>query len=246
MDLINNPVISDAMFFPRRANPYDRFDIQVPGATLACSFAPIAESDDWTVVHFHGNGEVVADWQGILDDEINLLGWNMLLAEYRGYGASSGTPLLGDVLDDVALIIEAAGPPEKLVLFGRSIGSLFALEAVNRFPNIAGVIIESGIADPIELFLGSRMIGVPESDLAPFRSRLNHQEKIANYAGPVLILHTKDDGLVDVSHAERLAEWAGGPTDIRIFERGNHGTIWWENKREYHQAVDDFLTGVRY
>ena len=245
MDLINDPAISNVMFFPRRANPVDRFDIEVPGATLACALTTVENSDGWTVVHFHGNGEVVADWQGTLDDEINALGWNMLLAEYRGYGASTGSPILGDVLDDVSAVIEAAGSPEKIVLFGRSIGSLFALEAVTKFPNIAGVIIESGLADAVELFLDSRRMGIPEDELAPLRQRLDHREKIGNYTGPVLILHTQNDGLVNVSHAKRLAEWAGGEVDLRIFERGNHGTIWWVNNHEYLDAVADFLAKIK-
>jgi acyl-CoA dehydrogenase len=82
------------------------------------------------VVHFHGNGEVVADWQGGFEDFIGQLGWDLLLAEYRGYGASTGEPQLGRMLDDVKPILCAAGPPGKLVAFGRSVGSIFALEAV--------------------------------------------------------------------------------------------------------------------
>ena len=33
---------------------------------LACGIHRV-DPDGYTVVHFHGNGEVVADWQGVLD-----------------------------------------------------------------------------------------------------------------------------------------------------------------------------------
>ena len=103
---------------------------------LACGIHRV-DLDGFTVVHLHGNGEVVADWQGVLDRAINGMGWDLLLAEYRGYGGSTGEPLLGRMLDDVGAVIAAAGLPEKLVVMGPSVGCFFTLEAVSRFPTIA-------------------------------------------------------------------------------------------------------------
>nr|NLI48998.1 alpha/beta hydrolase [Propionibacterium sp.] len=246
-DLLNNPLIAARYFFPGGRSPASRFDVAVDGAILACGLHRV-DPDGFTVVHFHGNGEVVADWQGTLDRFINGLGWDLLLAEYRGYGGSTGAPLLGRMLDDVAEVIAAAGPPEKLVVMGRSVGSIFALEAVSRFPTIGGLILESAIADPLERILlrvSPRELGGSREDVAALEERLDHRAKIAGFTGPTLILHTRFDGLVDVSHALRLRKWAGGDTTLRLFDRGDHNSILWENTDDYLAAITDLLDTVR-
>lgn len=246
-DLLNHPLIAERYFFPGGRPPTSRVDIPVDGAVLACGIHRV-DPDGFTVVHFHGNGEVVADWQGVLDRAVNRIGWDLLLAEYRGYGGSTGEPLLGRMLDDVGAVIAAAGQPEKLVVMGRSVGSFFALEAVSRFPNIAGLILESAIADPMErilLRLTPGELGGSREDVAALQARLDHRGKIGGFRGPTLIMHTLFDGLVDVSHAAGLAQWAGGDTTLRVFDRGDHNSILWENVDDYLTAVADLLTTVR-
>lgn len=246
-DLLNHPLIASRYFFPGGRPPASELAVPVDGAVLACGVHRV-DPEGFTVVHFHGNGEVVADWQGVWDRVVNGLGWDLLLAEYRGYGGSTGDPLLGVMLDDVAAVIEAAGPPEKVVVMGRSVGSFFALEAVKRYPSIAGLILESAIADPLERLLvrvTPAEVGATDDDWRALGKHLDHEAKIGGYTGPTLLLHTRVDGLVDVSHAQRLDKWAGGPTRLRIFESGNHNSILAENSDEYLAEVADFLDRVR-
>jgi alpha-beta hydrolase superfamily lysophospholipase len=80
---------------------------------------------------------------------------------------------------------------------------------------------------------------------AAVAARLDHRSKIGRYRGPVLVLHSRHDGLVEVSHAERLAAWAGGTATLRIFEEGDHNSILAANAEEYLEAVGAFLAGVR-
>jgi pimeloyl-ACP methyl ester carboxylesterase len=247
-DLLDHPLIAERYFFPRRAPPRARFDVDAGDAWLACGLHR-ADPEGHTVVHFHGNGEVVADWQDGLDEAVLAMGWDLLLAEYRGYGGSNGKPLLGRMLEDVEPILRAAGPPERLVVFGRSVGSIFALEAVARFPGVAGLILESAIADPLERLLlrvDPRELGVTKAAFeAAVAARLDHQAKIAGYRGPVLLLHSRHDGLVDLSHAERLARWAGGKATLRVFEEGDHNSILADNAAAYLGAVERFLAALR-
>ncbi|WP_432558187.1 alpha/beta hydrolase family protein [Granulicoccus sp. GXG6511] len=246
-DLINHPLIAERYFFPGGRAPTSRLDVNVDDAVLACGVHRV-DPDGFTVVFFHGNGEVVADWQGTLDKILGMLGWDLLLAEYRGYGGSTGQPLLGAMLDDVGAIIDAAGPPEKVVVMGRSVGSFFALEAVSRFPKIAGLILESAIADPLERLLlrvSPEELGGSPEEIEAMQSRVDHQAKIGGYRGPTLILHTRVDGLVDVSHAQRLKQWAGGDARLRIFDNGNHNSILWENTNAYIDEIAALLARSR-
>ena len=57
----------------------------------------------------------------------------------------------------------------------------------------------------------------------------------------MLILHSRNDDLVNVSHAERLYEWANEPKQLLIFERGDHNTILAVNEEEYFNAVERFV-----
>lgn len=246
-DLLNHPLIANRYFFPGGRPPASELRIPVDGAELSCGIHRV-DPEGYTVVHFHGNGETVADNQGFLDRAINAMGWDLLLAEYRGYGGSTGRPLLGWMLDDVPAIIEAAGPPEKLVVMGRSVGSFFALEAVSKFPDIAGLILESSIADALERILlrvHPAEFGASPKDWAEMERRIDHRAKIGGYTGPTLLLHTRFDGMVDVSHAHRLAEWAGGEKRLRVFDSGDHNSILWNNFDEYMSEIATFLARVR-
>jgi pimeloyl-ACP methyl ester carboxylesterase len=247
--LLDHPVLAQRYFFPRPDRFADPFPVEVEGARLACAFRRVAP-DAPTVVHFHGNGEVVGDWLELLPGWLGALGWSALLSEYRGYGLSSGEPRLGEMLDDVERVVAASAvPPERIVFFGRSVGSLFALHAVERFPRAAGLVLESGIADVLERLLlrvEPWELGAPAAALeAAVRERLDQRAKIAAYRGPVLLLHARHDGLVDVAHAERLAAAAGGPVTLRILPRGDHNSILAENEEAYRAALAEFLARVR-
>ncbi|MCM2333052.1 MAG: alpha/beta hydrolase [Anaeromyxobacteraceae bacterium] len=246
--LLDHPLISERYFFPRAARPRARLDVDVGDATLACALHR-SDPEGRVVVHFHGNGEVVADWQDGFPEVIARMGWDLLLAEYRGYGASTGEPMLGRMLDDVAAVLRAAGPPERVVVFGRSVGSLFALEAVARCPEVAGLVLESAIADPLERLLlrvSPRELGVDAATFeAAVAARLDHRAKLAGYRGPVLVMHTRHDGLVDLSHGERLAAWAGDRAELHIFEEGDHNSILAENQEAYLAAVARLLAEAR-
>jgi pimeloyl-ACP methyl ester carboxylesterase len=246
--LLDHPVIGRRYFFPRRCTLAAPFMVDVGDATLACSFQA-GRPGAPTIVHFHGNGEIVADYLDGFAGWLAGLGCSVLLAEYRGYGMSTGEPRLGRMLDDVAAVMAATGaPPRRTIVFGRSVGSIFALEAVARFPEAAGLVLESGVADPLERILmrvEPREVGAsPEAFAAAFAERLDHRRKIGGYRGPVLVLHTLFDELVDVTNAERLAEWAGGPITLELFDRGGHNDILRENETAYLSALAAFVAAI--
>lgn len=247
-DLLNDPLISQRYFFPRRGFLSAPFMVEVDGARLACSYRQV-DPQARTLVHFHGNGEIVDDWLDGFVEAIVQTGLNCFLVEYRGYGRSTGEPQLGKMLEDVEAIIAALQlPPEQLIVFGRSVGAIFALEAVRLFPDVAGLVIESGIADVRERLLlrvhpQELGVGLEEFD-AVVDGRLNHQSKMAAYRGPVLIMHTRHDDLVSVRHAEKFNEWAAGRKELKIFAGGNHNDIMFVNAREYFSTLQRFINSL--
>ena len=156
----------------------------------------------------------------------------------------------GKMLKDVKTTIESIGkPPEKLVIFGRSVGSLFAARAVELFPDIAGLVLESAIADPLERLLlrvhPEELRVTAEQLNTAVTEEMNIKRALQGYSGPTLIMHTRNDGLIDVSHAERLAEWGAGETKLEIFHHGSHNDIMFVNGPRYFGLLNEFLDSLR-
>lgn len=242
---LDHPTLTSRYFYPWSNRFEEPFLVEGDGFRLGCRYRRTHEGAP-TIIHFHGNGETVADYIGEFEERVAGLGANLLLAEFRGYGMSGGVPALAAMLDDVELVVKASGvPPERIVFFGRSLGSLYALHGAARFPQAAGLIIESGLADPLERILvriEPREVGATMEELmGAVKSCLNQQEKIAGFEGRVLVMHTMNDDLVSVSHAERLHAWANDPKQLLLFERGDHNTIFSVNQTAYFAAVGDFI-----
>lgn len=240
--ILDSSAISGCYLFPQARRVRDPCIVEVPGAELAC-YRKVVDPDGLTVVHFHGNGESVADYVPEMVDELTKLGLNSLFVEYRQYGSSSGKSQLVAMLGDGEAVLAAAEiPPEKAIVFGRSIGSLYAVELAHRLPNIAGLIIESGIADPGERFLAyadMAAAGIDEEQvLAEVKQYFNHKKKLSGYIGPLLVMHTENDGLIDISHAERIYKWTGGSQKRLLrFRQGDHNSIMAYNYDEYFKGV---------
>ena len=228
MHIFDHPLISDRYFFPRKDTPTNLVPVEVDGAVLGCARYETNPDAPW-LVHFHGNGEVVADYEFDLLPHFQAAGLNVFFAEYRGFGASTGTPAMVTMLGDVPRILSAVGVPfEKIVVYGRSVGSIYAIEAACRAPNLGGLVIESGIASPLERILfrvRPEELGVTAKDLEQEASEhLDHQRKLGQFPGRTLVLHAANDTMVARSHAERNASWAKN-AELVLYERGDHNTI---------------------
>jgi len=242
---LDHPILTSRYFYPWPNTFEDPFYVTGNDFRLGCRYRHISNELP-TIIHFHGNGETVEEYLGDFESRITSMEANLLLAEYRGYGMSDGMPGLVTMLDDVQLIVEAIRvPPEQIIFYGRSLGSLYAAHGASLYPQAAGLIIESGLSDPLERILARiepREVGATMEALqAAVNLHLNQRQKIETFQGRVLILHTRNDDMVHVSHAERLYEWAHEPKQILVFERGDHNTIMAANVEEYFNAVERFV-----
>lgn len=243
MDIVDHPIIAERYFFPRKDVPTagEPWAIDVPGATLAG--ARVGRHGGRALLHFHGNGEVVADWVGDFADAFEEAGIDAFFAEYRGYGGSTGRPAMGAMLDDALASIDATGVrPEDVVVYGRSVGSIFALHVAAHRP-VRALVLESGIADVYEriaLRIHADELGVSDAELRQaIGERFDHRAKLNATRCPVLVLHTQHDGMVEKHHAEQLKEWSGDRGELVLFGLGNHNTIHAFNGDEIRRRVID-------
>jgi alpha-beta hydrolase superfamily lysophospholipase len=250
-EVLNHPLIAERYFPGYEAPVPDATEITSGRGTLLAHHQWV-EGAKMTLVHFHGNGEGVADYVPDLCDEISGLGVNVLMTEYRGYGGSDGAPLLGDMLEDVRAFHDYLKvPDESIIVYGRSSGSIFALEWIHQFPQTAGLILESAVADVGERLrfrLSPAELGVSEAAFDQVcHELLDHRKKLSGYEQPVLIMHALRDSLVDSQNAVQLRGWSPSPLSrITLLPDGNHNNViqmnpmrWWLELKNYLRLVEN-------
>ena len=205
----------------------------------------VAGKEAPTILFFHGNGEIVADYNDIGPLYLRM-GINFLPVDYRGYGRSSGKPTITAMMRDSHVIFDYAqnwlkkkdytGP---FILMGRSLGSASALElSVHYGDQIDGLIIESGFAyaGPLLRLLGIDMeaLGIKEEE--GFRNI----DKIRKFYKPTLVIHAEYDHIISLTEGQALYD-ACSARDKRllIIPGANHNDIFLRGMKEYMEAVGD-------
>jgi fermentation-respiration switch protein FrsA (DUF1100 family) len=203
------------------------------------------------IVFFHGNGEIVADYDDI-GPLYTRMGINFLAADYRGYGRSTGRPTITAMMRDAHVIFDYVrhrlrekGYTGRLIVMGRSLGSASALElAANYSDAVDGLIIESGFAfaRPLLILLGIDMeaMGIREDD--GFRN----SEKIAHFSKSTLIIHGEHDQLLPLSEGKALYE-ASPAQDKRmlVIKGATHNDIFLRGMKEYLEAVKELADKIK-
>ena len=249
-DSFDSPDVLAVVFHPRpeRAAPVSgtQFEtLAVPvgrGIEVGGRFYA-AGTNNPTILFFHGNGEIVADYADVAAVYTGL-GINFMPFDYRGYGRSTGHPTITAMFQDAHAVFNFARTwrgerryTGGLFVMGRSLGSASALElAAAHTDEVAGLIIESGFEDALELMrrLGWR----PRADQAAPETPFRHKQKIKTYTGPTLIIHGTQDAIIPLADAEALHRASGSARKqlLRI-QGGGHNNLMSVGFDEYFQAV---------
>jgi len=220
-------------------------DIQIPveeGVAIGARFH-MAEKSGASILFFHGNGEIVADYDE-LGPVYNQIGLNFLAVDYRGYGRSSGQPTVSAMMQDCHVIFDFvqtwleenhfAGP---FILMGRSLGSASVLElAATRKDAIDGLVVESGFAFAAPLL---RLLGIDPQALG-FKEETGFRniDKIQKFTKPTLIIHAEYDHIIPFSDGEALYNACPSPDkEFLKIPGANHNDIFMRGLQEYLAAV---------
>lgn len=159
----------------------------------------------YTILYSHGNAEDLGDALPRLQD-LRDLGFAVFSYDYRGYGLSEGRPTVGGAYEDIRaaydyLRQELKVPPERIIVYGRSVGSGPSVDLASQVP-VAGLVVESG-------FISAFRVALP-MPLYPF-DKFPNIDKIAKVDAPVLIMHGDADEVIPFSHGQRLFAKAREP-----------------------------------
>lgn len=185
-----------------------------------------AEKERGVLLFCHGNAGNISHRLDSIKI-FNSLHLSIFIFDYRGYGNSEGKPSeQGTYLDAEAawnfLTNIKNKSPEKIVIFGRSIGGAVAAETALR-KNPAALIIESGFKSIPE-------IGAHHYPWLPVKLIAKYKystiDKIGLIKCPKLIIHSPDDEIVPFKHGKELYEKASSPKEFfQIYGSHNEGFI---------------------
>jgi len=253
--LLDQPYILRFVFYPREdyspppRNAVDHLVTVEKDISVGCRFYPSSKEAP-SILYFHGNGEVVYDYDDIAT-LYNRLGINLFVADYRGYGRSGGTPSFSSAVADAHIIFEyfrdtlkASGYTGPLFVMGRSLGSLSAVElTVSYHKELKGLILESGFASAGKLlmYLGT-LISFPR--LEDFEKA--NIDKLRSITMPILIIHGEWDEIIPFEQAEVLYQNIGSK-DKRLLRIPNagHNDIMLIGMEQYFQAVKEFVSSQK-
>lgn len=215
------------------------------GLKLHAWFFPASTNSpnsDLALLYCHGNGGNMGHRLDVLGALLQT-GLNVLIFDYRGYGTSEGRPSEeGTYLDAQAAYgwLRARGfAGESVICYGESLGGGVASELARR-EQCGGLILQS-------TFTSIPDIGAELFPWLPVRllSRIqyNTRKKLPEVTVPVLVMHSRDDGLIRFSHAERNFSAAPEPKLFREISGGHNSPL--TNRREYVTAIEHFLALLR-
>ncbi len=189
----------------------------------------------------HGNGGNIAAY---LDTVVigNGLGLNVFIFDYRGYGQSEGSPSEQGTYEDAEaaweyLVGQKKTQPEKIVIWGRSLGGPIAARTAALHPS-GPVVLEStftSIHDLVEERFGWFCSFLVLGYTYPTRKYLKEIH------APVLVVHSPDDEIIPYGHGRKLYEAAREPKKF-LEIRGSHNRGFLESRQAYESSVNDFLT----
>jgi alpha-beta hydrolase superfamily lysophospholipase len=258
---LDQPEVLRVLFHPKRDDSFDPIDpktrpvaVEVEPAVFLRGRLYPAFSNSPAILFFHDKAEIAADYDAFADFYIQM-GITLLAIDYRGYGASDGTPTASNLLSDALKVFLAAArifhsnrlAPKELYVMGRGLGSAPAIEvAMHAADKLSGLIVESGFADTLPLL---EYLGVPVDEFDEKRDGFANSIKISRIAIPTLIIHGKEDVLIPPAQAQELyRRSAAQKKQLVLIPRGNHNTltiagISQQGKSPYFEAIRGFAGG---
>jgi uncharacterized protein len=198
---------------------------------------------EWITLYLHGNAGNLAHRVDHME-MIPKAGSDLFLIDYRGYGKSEGSPTEEGIYRDAdaayEYLVEAGYRPERLVLYGESLGTAAAVDLASR-RDCAAVVLEAPF--PSAASVAGRVLPL----LGPLaaRGRLETAKKIARVKVPVLVMHGSDDQVIDFELGRQVFESVPGPKQFWRVEGANHSDIPQVAGERYIAKLREFFDQLR-
>ena len=181
--------------------PYDAVRLQsTDGVTLQGWYISAAAHPRATVLYLHGNSGNIGN---CLESarQLVLLGMNVLLIDYRGYGDSTGKPSEQGMYQDAEaawryLLETRKTDPQEIIVYGHSLGGAVASWLAAR--HTPGALILEAAFTTLPDRAAEHYPWLPIRWLAHYH--YNTVGSLSAVHCPVLIVHSIDDEVIPYSH----------------------------------------------
>ena len=172
---------------------------------------------------------------------------NLVVADYRGYGASSGIPTLTDLVQDAHVIFKEVieelsrrNLRSDLWVMGRSLGSISALELAYQHQGVMkGLIIESGFPSVVRIMTH---LEIPAHGMDLGKIDEGCLERIKKIFIPSLIIHGEQDMLVPLKNARDIYDHLGTQEkELLVIPSATHNDIMLVGFRDYFKTLQRFI-----
>lgn len=193
------------------------------------------------LIYFHGNAGSLAErffWIQALVET----GVDVLAVDYRGYGKSEGSPSEEGLQLDAEAVYSYAietleVPPERILLYGKSLGGAVAAQLASTQP-VRGLILQSTfstLADQAEAVFPN----LPTRGY--LTQRFDTLEALSYVQCPTLVIHSRDDHLIPFRLGEMVFAHAPEPKQFAEFTGSDHNDLIVRERQGVLQAIRRLL-----
>ena len=192
------------------------------------------------VIYFGGNAEEVS---GQVYDAAPLAPWSLAAFNYRGYGLSEGRPSESALTADALAIYDRLAAredvdPNRIVVFGRSLGGGVAVQLAANRPVRAVVLVSP--------FDSLRSIAKKQYPFIPISLLLKHPfdslARAPEIEAPLLVLAGDRDRIIPPALSRRLHDAWSGPKRWTLLPGADHNDI--HAQPPYWPAIRGFLASL--
>lgn len=221
--LVFRPAKFTETWVPPPSNEIQEIELTAAdGCRLGAWWLPCPNSDR-SILYLHGNAGNLSYRGGSMLKLREQLKGSVLIVDYPGYGKSEGSPsedgcyCAADAAYEY-LVSEQKVEPEKVILWGGSLGGGVAIDLAARKKHQALIVIKSFTSLPD---VGSqRFPWIPVHLL--MRNQFRSIDKISKIHTPVYIAHGDRDTVIPFEHGQRLFEAANQPKAFLTIPGNDH------------------------
>ena len=196
-----------------------------------------------TIVFFHGNGGNIRNvsW---LAQRFAKQGFDVLLFDYRGYGASDGvasaeSELYADGDAAVAFVVNQKNArPDRIALYGHSLGTAVVADVASR-GKFGAVVLESGFSSASSV-ANTALPWLPRFLHFLGKNRFESGRKLTSVTSPILIAHGDPDWTIPTAEAHLLFASAKEPKKLLIIPGAGH-VVFGSAGDRYLNQVEQFI-----
>ena len=199
-------------------------------------FFPKGESKG-VVLYLKGNSKSIKGW-GKFAVDFTRLGYNVLMVEYRGFGKSTGRRSQKAIKRDLQLVynkIREVASEDRIVLYGRSLGSGFAAKLAST--NNPRLLILDAPYYSLTKVTSRYMPFMPLSLLIKYP--LPTYKWLKYVKCPIHIIHGTHDKLIPFKSSVKLSQVNPKLTKLHSVIGGGHKNL--NNFQSYHQMLEDIM-----